>query len=412
MRQSVSVSADHRVPDGFHSWLRLAICMLIGTIGGVGMWSMVVVLPAVQADFGVLRADVSLTFTLNMIGFGIGNAVIGRYLDRVGITLPLIVASIILGLGYILSSLVRESFLVFSLLQILVGTGASCAFGPILADISHWFERRRGIAIAAVAAANYVAGAVWPGIINAIVSVSDWRTAFQIIGVVCMLLIGPLAMLLRARPPATRGAQMDQPRLASNLSPRALQTILVIAGVACCVAMAMPQLHIVAYCVDLGFDAGIGAEMLSLMLVGGLISRLGFGFLADRIGGVKTVLISSSLQCLSLVLYIPYDGLASLYIVSLIFGLSQGGIVSTYALIIREYLPAREAGQRVGIVILATVVGMAFGGWMSGWIYDLTGSYRMAFLNGVAWNLLNLAMMLIILFRTRQPRTGLAGIAV
>jgi len=406
MLQTASMPVDHRVPDGVHSWIRLAICMLIGTIGGVGMWSMVVVLPAVQADFGVLRADVSLAFTLNMVGFGIGNVVIGRYLDRLGITLPLMVASLVLGSGYILSSF-TQSILIFSILQVLVGMGASCSFGPVLADISHWFERRRGIAIAAVAAANYVAGAIWPGIIDAIVSASDWRTAFQVIGIICILLIGPLAMLLRAKPPVTRSANLDQPRMVSSLSPRALQIILAIAGIACCVAMAMPQLHIVAYCVDLGFGAGTGAEMLSLMLVGGLISRLGFGLLADRIGGVKTVLISSGLQCLSLILYIPYDGLASLYVVSLIFGLSQGGIVSTYAIIIREYLPANEAGQRVGLVILATVCGMALGGWMSGWIYDLTGSYRIAFLNGIGWNVLNLAMMLLILFRTGQTGANL-----
>ena len=404
MLQTASVPVDHRVPDGVHSWIRLAICMLIGTIANVGLWSMVVVLPAVQEDFGVLRADVSLAFTLNMIGFGVGNLVIGRYLDKLGITLPLILASLVLGSGYILSSF-TQSILVFSILQTLVGMGASCSFGPVLADISHWFERRRGIAIASVAAANYLAGAVWPSIISAIVSAYDWRTAFQVIGLICILLVGPLAMLLRAKPPATRSANLDQPRMVSSLSPRALQTILVIAGVACCVAMAMPQLHIVAYCVDLGFGAGIGAEMLSLMLVGGLISRLGFGLLADRIGGVKTVLISSGLQCLSLILYIPYDGLVSLYVVSLIFGLSQGGIVSTYAIIVREYLPAKEAGQRVGIVVLATVVGMAFGGWMSGWIYDLAGSYQTAFLNGIAWNLVNIAMMLLIYFRSGRAAT-------
>ena len=170
----------------------------------------------------------------------------------------------------------------------------------------------------------------------------------------------------------------------------------------------MPQVHIVAYCVDLGFGLASGAEMLSLMLMGGIVSRLASGFLADRIGGVRTLLIGSVLQGLSLLLYLPFDGLASLYVVSLVFGLAQGGIVPSYAIIVREYLPAREAGQRVGIVITATIAGMAFGGWLSGWIYDLTGSYDAAFLNGIGWNLLNISVMLVVLYRTRGPRAATA----
>jgi MFS family permease len=159
----------------------------------------------------------------------------------------------------------------------------------------------------------------------------------------------------------------------------------------------------VAYCVELGFGAARGAEMLSLMLAGGIASRVAAGVLADYIGGVRTLLLSSALQCVALVFYLPFDGLASLYVVSLIFGLSQGGIIPNYVIIIREYMPAREAGQRIGLVIMATIVGMAIGGWMSGWIYDLTGSYQAAFLNGIVWNLLNISIMATVLWRTRGP---------
>jgi MFS family permease len=166
--------------------------------------------------------------------------------------------------------------------------------------------------------------------------------------------------------------------------------------------MSMPQVQLVAYCVDLGYGATNGAQMLSLMLFGGIFSRLASGLVADRIGGVRTLLIGSALQGISLILYIPFDGLASLYVVSLIFGLSQGGIVPCYAIIVREYLPAREAGQRVGIVIMSTIAGMALGGWLSGWIYDQTGSYEAAFLNGIGWNLLNISVMSFILLRTRR----------
>jgi MFS family permease len=188
-----------------------------------------------------------------------------------------------------------------------------------------------------------------------------------------------------------------------SVSPRVLQSLLVVAGIGCCVAMSMPQVHIVAYCIDLGYGVARGGEMLSIMLAAGIVSRLASGFLADRIGGIKTLLIGSVLQGLSLLFYIPFDGLASLYIVSLVFGLSQGGIVPCYAIIVREYMPAHEAGQRVGIVIMATIVGMALGGWMSGAIYDMTGSYAAAFLNGIGWNLLNVSVMTILLWKSGRP---------
>jgi MFS family permease len=166
--------------------------------------------------------------------------------------------------------------------------------------------------------------------------------------------------------------------------------------------MSMPQVHIVAYCIDLGYGVARGGEMLALMLAAGVVSRLLSGLLVDRIGGIRTVLIGSVAQCLALLLYIPFDGLVSLYVVSLVFGLSQGGIVPAYAIIVREYMPAAEAGQRVGIVIMATISGMALGGWMSGWIYDLTSSYAAAFLNGIGWNVLNIAVMMLLLWMSGQ----------
>ena len=193
-----------------------------------------------------------------------------------------------------------------------------------------------------------------------------------------------------------------------SLSPAALQVLLVIAGLGCCVAMSMPQVHIVAYCMDLGYGVAHGADMLSIMMAGGVVSRLASGFLADRIGGMKTLLIGSVLQCLSLLFYIPFDGLASLYVVSLVFGLSQGGIVPCYAIIVRDYMPAKEAGQRIGIVMMATIFGMAIGGWMSGWIYDLTGSYAAAFLNGIAWNLLNVLAIGLLFWRARRSAAVMA----
>src|SRR5262249_37904788 len=187
----------------------------------------------------------------------------------------------------------------------------------------------------------------------------------------------------------------------------ALLALLCVAGLSCCVAMSMPQVHIVAYCGDLGFPAARGAEMLSIMLASGVISRLASGWICDRIGGLRTLLLGSGLQGVALLLFLPFDGLTSLYVISALFGLFQGGIVPSYAIIVREYFPPAEAGARVGAVITATVFGMALGGWMSGAVFDLTGSYRAAFINGLAWNLANVSIALWLL-RQATPRPALA----
>jgi MFS family permease len=185
------------------------------------------------------------------------------------------------------------------------------------------------------------------------------------------------------------------------VSPGVLQILLCIAGLACCVAMAMPQVHIVAYCGDLGYGVARGAEMLSLMLGFGIVSRIASGFVADRIGGPATLAIGSAAQGAALLLYLMFDGLGSLYVISALFGLFQGGIVPSYAFIIREYFPPAEVGTRLGIVLMMTLFGMALGGWMSGAIFDLTGSYQAAFLNGLAWNLVNFTIAAWLLMRSR-----------
>lgn len=178
-----------------------------------------------------------------------------------------------------------------------------------------------------------------------------------------------------------------------------LQAVLALAGFACCVAMAMPQVHLVAYCGDLGYGAARGADMLSLMLGCGIVSRVGSGLIADRVGGLATLLLGSFAQLVALVLFLFFDGLTALYIVSALFGLFQGGIVPSYAIIIREYFPSQEAGARIGFVMMTTLLGMAFGGWISGVIFDAAGSYRAAFVNGAAWNLLNVGIVVLLLRR-------------
>ena len=394
--------------DGRYAWIRLVLSVLIATIGSVGMWSVVVVLPMVQAEFDVARGDASLPYTMTMVGFALGSIWLGRMVDRVGIVLPLLASAAALSVGCVLAATVSSIWL-FALLQGLIGLGAAATFGPLIADLSHWFVKRRGVAVAAAASGNYFGGAIWPLAMQLTLPGEGWRFTYVAIGLVCLATMAPLALLLRRRAPHLDLSPGETPAApprthAIDLSPRALQILLALAGFGCCMAMAMPQVHIVAYCVDLGYGVARGSEMLSLMLVGGVVCRLASGFIADHIGGVRTLLIGSVAQCAALFAYIPFDGLASLYVVSFVFGLAQGGIVPCYAIIVREYLPAREAGQRVGLVIMATIVGMAVGGWMSGWIYDLTGSYAAAFLNGIAWNFLNIAIMVMILLRTGRGR--------
>ncbi|HEY8244269.1 MAG TPA: MFS transporter [Casimicrobiaceae bacterium] len=392
--------------DSPRAWQRLALTLTLSTIGGVGMWSVVVALPSVQSEFAVARAGASFPYTLTMLGFGAAGMVLGSWSDRVGIRIPVLAASALLGIGYIVSGYATTLFQ-FALAQgLLIGVGSSVTFGPLLAHVSMWFERRRGIAVAIVASGNYFAGTVWPPIVQHFIETSGWRATYFGIGVFVLLTMLPLALLLRGSPPShalpTAGTRPLGGTPASlGLSPQALQGLLVVAGIACCVAMSMPQVHIVAYCADLGYGPARGAQMLSLMLACGIVSRIGFGYVMDRVGGLRTLILGGGLQCVALMMFLPFDGLVSLFLISALFGLFQGGIVPSYAIIVREYFPAREAGGRIGLVIFATVVGMALGGWMSGAIFDLTGSYRAAFVHGIAWNLVNLAIASWLLMRSR-----------
>jgi MFS family permease len=394
-----------REVDSGYAWFRLAIAILLSMLGGVGTWSVVVALPSVQAEFGAARGSASLPFTLTMIGFGVGGVVMGRITDRFGVVVPLLFGAGALGIGYLLAS-IAGSLAQFALAYgLLIGMfGAASTFVPLMADISRWFERRRGIAVALCASGNYIAGAFWPPVVEFLIQTTGWRTAHMWIGMICVVFMVPLALLLRSPAPVRAANARPLPSRfprAANLAPGTLQTLLAIAGLACCVAMSMPQVHIVAYCGDLGYGVVNGARMLSVMMGFGIISRIASGFVADRVGGMMTLAIGSAAQMTALTLYLTSDGLVSLYVISAMFGLFQGGLVPSYAIVIRENFPASEAGTRVGVVMMMTLLGMALGGWISGAIFDLTGSYRAAFANGVAWNALNLAIAVFLLSRGR-----------
>jgi MFS family permease len=405
----VGVSAHEAEVESPYSWWRLVACVCLGALGGVGMWSVVVVLPTVQAEFQAARGGASLPYTLTMVGFAFGSVLMGRLADRFGIALPMLCSALCLGGGYILSSQ-TDSLWQFAIVHgVLVGMlGSSTTFGPLMADISHFFRRRRGIAVALAASGNYIAGAFWPTVIQHGVETIGWRQTYLYIGGVVIAAMLPLVLVLRRRPPKSAMVMPQSVAGGSNglgLSLGGLQALLALASFACCVAMSMPQVHIVAYCKDLGYGVARGAEMLSVMLGLGIISRIGSGFIADRVGGLYTLLLGSALQGTALSFYLVFDGLWSLYIVTALFGLVQGGIVPSYTLIVREYFPPAEAGQRVGAILMASIFGMAAGGWLSGVIFDVTGSYAAAFVNGVAWNVINVAIVVWLMMRAGRLRS-------
>jgi MFS family permease len=388
--------------DSAYAWRRLAVSVTLSTVGGIGMWCLTVALPIVQTDLGVSRADISFAYTMNMLGFFVGGVLAGRLVDRRGIVVTAILSAVGLSLGFALAP-TTSSLALFAAAQILIGFSAAATFAPLVADVSHWFEKRRGVAVAIAASGNYIAGAIWPPIVELMIRDYGWRTTYLSAAAFCLATMIPLALTLKRRPPDHAETQIAavarRSQAALGLSPNALQALLAVAGIACCVAMSMPQVHIVAYCADLGYGVARGAEMLSLMLGFGIVSRVLTGWIADRVGGVTTLLLGSTLQGVALVVYLIADGLTSLYLASILFGLFQGGIVPSYAIIVREYFPPREAATRVGFAVSVTVVGMALGGWMGGMLFDMTGSYRAAFINGIAWNVLNAAIAAWLLMR-------------
>jgi len=404
---TLPAEASRYAPDGPYAFTRLAVSLILATLIGVSMWAVIVVLPPAQAAFRVDRAAASLPYTVMMCALAVSTIMLGRITDRRGIVPPLVFSAIALGAGFVLAGY-APNLTVFVAAHALIGLGSGTGFAPLMADISHWFVRRRGLAVVVVAAGNYLAGTLWPFLMSLAIPAIGWRTTYASIGVLVAVCVLPLAAAMRRRPAA---AVFDQAEAATEaaradvgISPKLLLVLLVLAGFSCCAAMSMPQVHLVAYCGDLGYGVARGAEMLSLMMMLGIVSRVGSGFVADAIGGTATLLIGSAMQGAALLLYLYFNGLVALFVVSGLFGLFQGGIVPMYAVICRELLSPRRAGAAIGLVVSATILGMAFGGYFSGLIFDLTGSYRMAFLNGVMWNAFNFLIVASLFWRSQRRR--------
>ena len=386
--------------DSQQAWFRLAIIFTMSVIGTAGMWSVVIILPNIQSEFALDRAASTYPYVATMFGYGIGNVIIGRMLDRIGIKKPIIFALSLIVASYILSIFVRDVFFL-SIIQFFLGFSAAAFFGPMMADISNYFYRRKGLAVSLVASGQHLCGAIWPFLIKDFLLDGDWRNAHLFIAIVCSILIPILFYLLGNKKPKidlnqnlpSRKDDINS-KVKLSISNKRVQVLLMFAGVFCCVAMSMPQVHIVPLCIDNGYGLAVGTEILSFMLFAAVASRVIFGFLSDKIGPIQTLLLGSSLQAISLTMFLPFNSQLSLYIVAIFFGLSQGGIVPIYAVIISKFLPSNEVAERVGLLIFATIVGMSLGGWLSGEIYDFTKSYKLAFINGIFWNIINLCIMI------------------
>ncbi|WP_421578703.1 MFS transporter [Shinella sp. M31] len=395
--------------DSGYAWLRLVLTLVLGTVACVGNWSVVVVLPTLQLEFDTLRGGASLPYTSTMLGFALGGVAMGRLADRAGIVVPVLIGAALLGIGYVAAAFTSNIWQ-FSAISAVIGLGSAAGFSPLISDLSHWFRKRRALAVTFAASGSYLSGTVWPLVVEHFQTTQGWRATHIGIGLFVPLVMVPIGLLLRRRLETAAYVEAETATEAARselgLKPNVLQGILVVAGFACCMAMSMPQVHIVAYCGDLGYGVAVGTQIVSLMLGLGVVSRLASGVVADRIGAGPMLILGSSMQAAALLLYLFFDSQSSLYVISGLFGLFQGGIVPMYAVIIRQFLPPREAGIRISLVLMATVLGMACGGLAAGYIFDATGSYRLAFLHGFFWNLVNLVLVsgLILWPKLRQRR--------
>ena len=386
--------------------IRLIAALSLMTMGGAAMYATIVVLKPVAAEFAVNRGIGSLPYTLFMVGFGSGGVIMGRVADRYGVQLPIAIASFALPAGFYFAAQATTLWQFSLAIALLCGLlGAASTFSPIVADISHWFSKRRGLAVGIVISGTYFAGALWPPIVQYLLDQQGWRATFEDFALLTLCLMLPLTILFYRKPVISHDdAVFNTSERGSHplgFRPFTLQSAICLAGIGCCAAMAVPQVHIVAHTTDLGYAAAHGTLMLSLMLGFGIVSRMVSGYISDTIGGLRTLMLGSMLQAFVLAGFLTTDALTGLYILAIAFGLSQGGIVPSYAIIIRSFFPASQAGWRIGMALFFTIIGMALGGWIAGALYDLSGSYTLSFIIAILFNILNLAIALMLLKRAQ-----------
>jgi MFS family permease len=357
------------------------------------------------------RSVPATAYSLAILGMGVGGIYMGRWSDRVGVAIPVAAGACSIALGAYWSAHAQSSWELLVANGVLIGLcGNAAFFVPLMANVTRWFTVHRGIAVGIVSAGQSLGGAVWPPVHRLLIEQSGWRSTYVTFAILMLCCAFPLAWMLRHRPPAPvrhATAARSGPDVPSSIAPtlnvskRTLHVTLCLAIVGCCVAMSMPMVHVIAHASDLGHSVARAAEILSVLLLASFVSRLLWGALSDRIGGLSTLALSSICQAVMLVAFLVVDSLMGLYVVAALYGLAYGGIVPTYSVIVREHFPTSELGWRIGVVYLFGTVGMATGGVLGGVIFDWVGNYVAAFSVGLAFNVANLVLILPLVMKER-----------
>jgi MFS family permease len=387
------------------SWLVATAAVAMIAVAQGGPLSVVVGMPALSAHFGS-RSWPATASALAFLGTGVGGVLCGWLASRIGMRRVAMLAALVLAAGMVLAAS-GSSWGLLAGIAIgagLFGTGA--LFAPLIAHVSLWFDRRRGSALALVASGQYVAGAVWPPIFERAIAAWGWQASMLAFAALAVAIILPLAAVAIARPPMPVVVPgMPAPRAGAavlGMRPNLALALIAIASFLCCVPMAIPSAHLVAFCVDLGLSAQVGAAMLSLLLLCAFVSRQVWGAISDRIGGLSTVLIGNLFQVAGMAAFWLTTDEAGLFLVAALYGLGFGGIVPAYVLAVRALFPVEEAHWRIPTLLMISLSGMAFGAWWAGFLYDRLGSYAAAWQSGIVINLLQIALVAFLLGRARH----------
>ncbi len=380
-----------------YGWVIVFASLALHSIGLGAPNILFIALKPMAADLGSLRSVPSFAYSLLMVGTGVGGIFMGLWMDKRGVVYPVLFGSIMIALGAFLAGQSEGRWGLYVANGVLIGLfGKAAMIAPLVANATRWFDKRRGLAIAIISSGQGVAGGLWPPILRYFTDADGWRETYFYYGIFVLVTMVPLALLLRHKPKGgVTGARhaTESKHQVLGLSPNLVHVILCLATIGCCAGMAMPIVHLVSHATDLGFARARAAELLSVLFVTAFFSRLAFGMLADRIGGVKTLIIGSICQAIMLTVFAFVESHTGLYIAAFLFGLGFSGIMPCYPLIIRTLFPVSELGWRMGWQYLFAAIGMALGGWLGGAIFDVTGSYSYAFLTGVGFNLMNLGLI-------------------
>jgi MFS family permease len=388
------------------SWIVATVALLVMMMAFGAAWIIAVALKDVAGELGGARSVPALASSLAWLGSGAGGIMMGRIADRVGTRWTVICGGLMIGVGLSISTLgsAWALWIGHGLFVGLIGLGGINA--PMYIYVSRWFDRRRGSALALISSGSYLAGALWPPLFERAIAGLGWRQTMLCYAVAEIVVVVPLAAIYFRHPPelfhpsAVFGAGGSQTRL-FGLPRNLVFAMMCGAGVLCCMPMAMPQGHLVAFCTDLGISRSIGALMLTVLLGTAFLSRQIWGLIADRIGGLATVLIGSAWQAASMAAFLFTQSETGLFTVAAAFGLGFSGIIPAYVLALRELFPASEASWRIPTLLLFSGFGMASGGWVAGLLYDHFGTYAPAFAAGVGANILNFLVIGVLVARQR-----------